>query len=105
MKRKILNISIIFGILIFAIVLRTYRLHAPLGDWHSWRQADTASVAWEYVQAGHVDLFHPRFHDVSSIPSGLDNPEGWRMVEFPLGDGIHAHCTSGSVSLDFWSGG
>ena len=95
MKRKILNISIIFGILIFAIVLRTYRLHAPLGDWHSWRQADTASVAWEYVQAGHVDLFHPRFHDVSSIPSGLDNPEGWRMVEFPLRDGLHAQ-------LYFW---
>ena len=83
------------GILILGIALRTYQLHAPLGDWHSWRQADTASVAWEYVQADHIDLFHPRFHDVSSIPSGHDNPEGWRMVEFPLRDGLHAQ-------LYFW---
>ncbi|KKU44498.1 MAG: hypothetical protein UX63_C0034G0001, partial [Microgenomates group bacterium GW2011_GWB1_46_7] len=32
----------IVGILILGIALRTYQLHAPLGDWHSWRQADTA---------------------------------------------------------------
>lgn len=77
-------------IVIGGIFLRTYKLHEALGDWHSWRQADTASVAREYVKAGKINLFSPRFHDLSSIPSGHDNPEGWRMVEFPLRDGLHA---------------
>ncbi len=80
----------LIAILVVAFVLRTYKIHEALGDWHSWRQADTASVAREYVKAGKIDLFHPQFHDLSSIPSGRDNLTGWRMVEFPLRDGLHA---------------
>ncbi len=80
-------LALIVGLGVF---LRTYKLHEALGDWHSWRQADTASVAREYVKAGRIDLFAPRFHDLSSIPSGLDNPQGYRMVEFPLRDALHA---------------
>lgn len=70
-------------ILILAFLLRVYKLNTPLADWHSWRQADTASVAREFVKHG-IDLFHPRYQDLSAIPSGKDNPEGFRMVEFPL---------------------
>jgi hypothetical protein len=70
-------------VLLGAALIRTYRLSAPLGDWHSWRQADTASVTREYVKQG-IDLLHPQYHDVSNIPSGLSNPQGWRMVEFPI---------------------
>jgi 4-amino-4-deoxy-L-arabinose transferase-like glycosyltransferase len=29
-------------------------------------------------------LLHPRFDDLSNVPSGLDNPEGYRFVEFPI---------------------
>jgi 4-amino-4-deoxy-L-arabinose transferase-like glycosyltransferase len=51
-------------------------------DWHSWRQVDTASVTREYVKHG-ISPLVPRYHDLSNIPSGLENPEGYRMVEFP----------------------
>lgn len=70
-------------IVILALVLRLYNLSTPLADWHSWRQADTASVAREYVKNG-LDLLHPQYHDLSNIPSGKDNLLGYRMVEFPL---------------------
>src|SRR5689334_19814520 len=70
-------------ILIIATVMRLYRITNPLADWHSFRQADTASVTREYVKHG-IDLLHPTYHDLSNIQSGKDNPKGYRMVEFPL---------------------
>lgn len=80
-NRKELHILLL--ILVAAFVLRCHRLTTPLADWHSFRQADTASVTREYVKNG-VDLLRPRYHDVSNIQSGKDNPQGWRMVEFPF---------------------
>jgi len=77
-----------------ACVVRLYRVTAPVADWHSFRQVDTASVARMYVQNG-IDLMHPRYHDLSNIQSGKDNPQGWRMVEFPLYQGIAAVLTRG----------
>jgi hypothetical protein len=81
----------ILAILFLALILRLYRFHYPLADWHSWRQADTASVTREYVKSGQVDWLRPQYHDLSDIPSGLANPEGYRMVEFPLINGLIAH--------------
>lgn len=66
-----------------ALFLRMYKISTPLADWHSWRQADTASVTRELVK-GEGSLFKPEFQDLSNIPSGLENPEGYRMVEFPI---------------------
>jgi len=66
-----------------AFVVRLYQINAPLADWHSFRQADTASVTREYVKNG-IDLLRPKYHDLSNIQSGEDNLEGWRMVEFPI---------------------
>lgn len=77
------ELFLLFTILIFAGLLRLHRLNAPVADWHSWRQADTAAVARNFVKFGFHPL-HPRFDDLSNIPSGKDNPSGWRMVEFPL---------------------
>lgn len=79
---------IVLAILIIAFALRTWHINAPIADWHSWRQADTAAVTRNYVQDG-LDLLHPKFDDISSIPSGLENPEGYRMVEFPLYNLLH----------------
>ncbi len=76
-------------LLSLALVLRSYRLTSPLGDWHSFRQADTASVTNEYVKHG-IDLLRPQYQDLSNIQSGQDNLAGWRMVEFPLVNGIIA---------------
>jgi hypothetical protein len=85
-------------IIILGATLRLYRLDAPLADWHSWRQTDTASVAREYVKKG-IDLLHPTYHDLSSIPSGLDNPEGHRFVEFPIISALHATLAKNYPSL------
>ncbi len=90
MKKLLLKDYLIMLVLFLAAFgLRTYRLHEPLADWHSWRQADTASVAREYVKHG-IDLLHPKYHDLSSIPSGKDNPQGYRFVEFPFLNALHA---------------
>ena len=82
-------------------MLRLYRIHYPLLDWHSWRQADTASVTREYVKADHVDLLRPQYHDLSNIPSGKANPQGYRMVEFPIINGLIAQFLLFSQSLGF----
>ena len=70
-------------LLLIALLPRLYKLNTPLADWHSWRQADTAAVTRNFAQDG-IDLLHPKYDDLSSIPSGIDNPEGYRMVEFPF---------------------
>lgn len=70
-------------ILIAAFLLRLHRIHEPLADWHSWRQADTSAVTRNYVRYG-IDPLFPRYDDLSSIASGQPNPEGYRFVEFPL---------------------
>lgn len=71
-------------VLVLVTVLpRLYRIDAPVADWHSWRQSDTAAVARNFIKFG-FDPLRPRYDDVSNIQSGMDNPQGWRMVEFPL---------------------
>jgi len=63
--------------------LRLWRLDYPLMDWHSFRQADTASVTREFVRH-HYPIWRPHYHDLGSVQSGQDNLAGDRMVEFPL---------------------
>ncbi len=74
---------LIIIILIVAFYLRLYKIDSPVADWHSWRQADTAAVTRNFNRDG-INLLYPTFDDLSSIPSGLQNPKGFRMVEFPL---------------------
>jgi hypothetical protein len=74
---------VLLAILLTGFAIRLWRVGAPLADWHSWRQADTAAVARNFVKEG-FDLLHPRFEDLSNVPSGQENPQGWRFVEFPL---------------------
>lgn len=71
------------SILFLSFIGRLYRIDSPIADWHSWRQADTASVTRIYVENG-IDFLHPKYHDLSKIPSGTDNPQGYRFVEFPI---------------------
>ncbi len=85
---------ILFLIVLLAFLVRLYRIDFPLADWHSWRQADTSAVSRNFVKDG-IDLLHPRFDDLSNVASGLDNPQGWRMVEFPVYNAI----TAASVKL------
>ena len=80
---KKLTIILLLGIVVLGIILRLYRFDSPIADWHSWRQADTSAVSRNFVNEG-FDLLHPKFDDLSNVPSGINNPEGYRFVEFPL---------------------
>ncbi len=76
-------------IFILGFTVRMYKVNAPLADWHSFRQADTASVSREFINQD-FDLLRPKYHDLSNIQSGFQNPEGYRMVEFPVYNVLHA---------------
>ncbi|KKP40670.1 hypothetical protein A2130_03785 [Candidatus Woesebacteria bacterium GWC2_33_12] len=76
-------------ILVLGFILRLYKIDNPIADWHSWRQADTSSVSRNFVKNG-INMFYPEFDDISSIQTGIDNPTGIRMVEFPVYNAIHA---------------
>lgn len=81
MKKKELFLLLI--ILLGAFMVRLYGFGNHLLDWHSWRQADTSSVSRNFATYG-FDLLHPTFHDLSKGVSLLDNPNGYRFVEFPI---------------------
>jgi len=76
----------IFLVLLFLILgffLRLYKIDNPVADWHSHRQADTASVTQNFKKNG-INFFVPTYHDLSNVQSGLENPQGYRMVEAPI---------------------
>lgn len=99
-----MNKLILILLFIFGFWARTWKIDTPLADWHSWRQADTASVARFLVKDGY-SLFRPRYHDLSKIASGIENPEGWRLVEFPFYNAAHAlfYQTASFLKLNFIS--
>lgn len=80
--------TLVLGLIVIALLLRLYKVDNPLADWHSFRQADTASVTENFINHG-VDLLVPIYQDHSNIQSGRDNPHGYRMVEFPLYNFLH----------------
>ena len=86
---KLFNHRQLILILLLAFLLRLFRIDNPVLDWHSFRQADTASVTREFVKHG-INLLKPTYHDLSNIQSGQDNLAGLRMVEFPILNGLTA---------------
>ncbi len=71
-------------ILITSFWVRLYKIDSPVADWHSWRQADTASVARSFFQEGFNPLM-PKYDDMSAIAStNRENINRYRMVEFPI---------------------
>lgn len=98
-----LSLRIFIGVLIFGFVFRLHGFSNPIADWHSWRQADTSAVSRNFVRDG-FDVLHPRFDDLSNVPSKLDNPEGYRFVEFPFYNVVQAglYMLVGIFSLEQW---
>lgn len=80
---------IIGTLMLLALAVRLYKIDAPLADFHSWRQADTAAVARNYARDG-INLLRPQYDDLSSVQTGLENPQGLRFVEFPIYNAITA---------------
>lgn len=97
--------QITFLVLILALgfLVRLYRINFPIADWHSFRQSDTAAVSKIYVREGY-DLLHPKYFDISNVQSGLDNPNGYRFVEFPIYNLLHAffYKTFGLLTFETW---
>lgn len=89
MQNKIILPLVFTFLLLVGFVVRLYKFNEPIADWHSWRQADTSAVSRNFVKHG-FDLLHPKFDDLSNIPSGKDNPKGHRFVEFPLYNAMQA---------------
>lgn len=82
-KNKAFQLLVLIIITVLGFIVRGYNLFVPVADWHSFRQADTISVSRVFLEEG-VDLLRPRYHDISNTQSGLFNPNGYRMVEFPF---------------------
>lgn len=80
---KKIEIFLIALIILGAFLVRLYKFERPVADWHSWRQADTSSVSRNFVKYG-FDILHPKFDDLSKGVSLIDNPKGYRFVEFPI---------------------
>jgi len=104
LKSKLFEYILLSLILVLGFVVRLYKINNPVADWHSWRQADTASVSRVYVQQG-INLLIPRFHDISSIQTGILNLKGYRMVEFPFYNALNAILAVNfkSISLEVWA--
>lgn len=101
---KKLEIFALFLIILGGLLVRFYHFTYPIADWHSWRQVDTSAVSRNFVQNG-FDLLHPRFEDLSNIPSGVyDNPQGYRFVEFPIYNALQAggFLLFGKFTLEEW---
>ncbi len=87
---KLIQLTIFTLILIAGIYLRTYRINAPLGDWHSWRQADTAAVARNFATEK-FDLLYPQADSLWILNAKLlPNPNRYFINEFPLYNSIVA---------------
>jgi hypothetical protein len=101
-KVRIMNFVLVL-ILVGAFGVRLYKIDNPVADWHAWRQADTASVSKVFLNEG-IDLLRPRYHDISKIQTGYENPVGYRYVEFPVFNAIHATAYKivPQIPFDMW---
>ncbi len=98
-----LNLTLFVSLLILGFIVRLYKFSEPVADWHSFRQSDTAAVSRIFVNEGY-NLLYPKYFDLSNVQSGLDNPQGYRFVEFPIYNFLHAFLfkTFGVLSFDQW---
>lgn len=71
-------------ILLGALTVRLYKIDAPIADWHSWRQVDTASVTRNFIKMD-FNPFFPKYDDMSGVSeTPIVNPARFRFVEFPI---------------------
>jgi hypothetical protein len=102
-KNKYFEYLLLSIILVLGVLVRLYKINNPVADWHSWRQADTASVTRSFLKKG-IDFLFPSYQDISSIQTGIFNPKGLRMVEFPIYNAINALLVQHipKISLEAW---
>lgn len=84
--------------------LRMYKFDNPIADWHSWRQADTASVTRNFVKEGFTPLY-PKFDALNSLnENNVPNPKRYFFAEFPVYNSITywGFITFGYFTLEQW---
>ncbi len=94
------GLLILFLLLALGFFVRLYKFSEPIADWHSFRQSDTAAVSQIFAKEGY-DLLYPKYYDISNVQSGLDNPRGYRFVEFPIYNLLHAFMAESIGGLSF----
>ena len=83
-KKKILVPLLLTIIILLSFGLRLYKIDIPLADHHSWRQADTAAVARNFVKEG-FDFFHPTIDNMAPLSLfSLGNEKRLFLVEPPI---------------------
>src|SRR3990167_4570169 len=100
MKRITWLLVLIF---VLGFVVRLYRFDNPVADWHAFRQSDTNAVSTIFAREG-INLLYPKYFDISNVQSGIDNPQGYRFVEFPIYNFLHAFLfkSIGLLSFEQW---
>ena len=83
MRKNKLVVLLLLLVLGLALVLRLYQINIPLADHHSWRQADTAAVARNFIKEG-FDFFHPRIDNMAPLNPGILNEQRYFFVEPPF---------------------
>ncbi len=81
-----------WALIIFVLTFlpRLYRINNPVADWHSWRQADTAAVARNFVKDG-FNLLYPQSDSFLALNErGLANPDRLFINEFPFYNAVVA---------------
>lgn len=87
---KKLELFFLIIIILVAFTVRLYKIDRPVADWHSWRQADTAAVARNFVKE-RFNIFFPQADSILIInEKGLPNPNRYFINEFPLYNAIVA---------------
>lgn len=104
--KKINNIYLLALVTIFigAFIVRLYRFDNPVADWHSWRQADTASVTRNFVKEGYTPLY-PKFDALNSLNEGqLPNPKRYFFAEFPIYNSVvyFFYKSIGKFTIEEW---
>lgn len=94
MVKKIFASSTFFLIIILLLAfgLRLYKIDRPLADHHSWRQADTAAVARNFVKEGY-DFLKPKIDNISPTSSTIgkllrENKQRLFLTEAPIYNSI-----------------
>lgn len=93
-------------LIVSGFVVRLYKIHNPIADWHSWRQADTSAVTRNFIKYG-VHPLLPRYDDMTAVSDAGFNLQTYRLVEFPLFNLVHylfyrLGSSISSFSLEFW---
>lgn len=75
---------LIIIITLVGFVARLYKINNPVADWHSFRQADTAAVARNFIKSG-FNFLYPQSDSYTALSEHqTPNPNRYFINEFPL---------------------